>query len=165
MNLQQLVLHSTGTGPSGFESNEEDPFVTETGLYVVTVTGLNGCEASAEAIVIAGDPDDCEPDTKIKIGDKVWDDTNQNGIQDEGENGMPNVLVVLHYCDSTIVDSMITDSIGCYIFEDVADSSYFLTFELPSGYTFTLADNPSGGDSLDSDVVFLYGQYRIHRMF
>ena len=129
------------TGPNGFESSDEDPIVTAAGIYILTVKGLNGCEASAEAVVVAGNPEDCCPGVST-IGDRVWDDVNRNGLQDEGENGMPDVWVNLHYCDSTIVDSTLTDSLGVFSFEAVKDTSYFLTFELPSGYTFTLANNP-----------------------
>ncbi|RME56939.1 MAG: hypothetical protein D6790_14040, partial [Caldilineae bacterium] len=34
--------------------------------------------------------------TPASIGDRVWDDANGNGIQDAGENGIPNVTVKLY---------------------------------------------------------------------
>ncbi|HEX2616344.1 MAG TPA: hypothetical protein VHL57_02315, partial [Flavobacteriales bacterium] len=40
------------SGPNGFTSNEEDPMVTEGGTYLLTVTSINGCTASASAEVI-----------------------------------------------------------------------------------------------------------------
>lgn len=39
------------TGPGGFTSTEEDPIVSEAGIYLLTVTAPNGCSAQAAAIV------------------------------------------------------------------------------------------------------------------
>ncbi|MEK7257896.1 MAG: hypothetical protein AAB316_24270, partial [Bacteroidota bacterium] len=38
-------------GPNGFTSNLQDPFVSVPGNYILTVTGSNGCKATATAIV------------------------------------------------------------------------------------------------------------------
>ncbi len=46
---------STGfswTGPNNFISTLEDPMVSIDGVYTLTVTGLNGCTATAQAIVL-----------------------------------------------------------------------------------------------------------------
>ena len=39
------------TGPNGFTSTEQNPTVFEAGVYVLTVTGTNGCPSVAEAVV------------------------------------------------------------------------------------------------------------------
>ncbi|TVS07843.1 MAG: hypothetical protein EA424_29310, partial [Planctomycetaceae bacterium] len=41
------------------------------------------------------------PGGTATIGDRVWIDANANGIQDEGEVGMPDVTVRLYYAEST----------------------------------------------------------------
>lgn len=40
-------------GPNGFTSNQQNPAVTQGGTYTLTVTGVNGCTATATATVTA----------------------------------------------------------------------------------------------------------------
>ncbi len=54
---------------------------------------------------------------RIEVGDYVWLDSNQNGIQDSSENGIGNVYIEL-YCDNTLVDYTYTDSNGNYSFNN-----------------------------------------------
>ncbi|MEQ1923371.1 MAG: SdrD B-like domain-containing protein, partial [Pyrinomonadaceae bacterium] len=51
----------------------------------------------------------------IEIGNRVWRDLNNNGVQDGGENGIPNVTVRL-YSGSTAVGTAVTDANGEYYF-------------------------------------------------
>jgi gliding motility-associated-like protein len=39
-------------GPAGYSSNEQNPVITQTGTYLLTVTGPNGCSASDPATVV-----------------------------------------------------------------------------------------------------------------
>jgi hypothetical protein len=57
------------------------------------------------------------------IGDYVWDDINQNGKQDAGEPGMPNILVKLYDEVGGLVDATVTNSQGLYKFENVSASN------------------------------------------
>jgi hypothetical protein len=45
-----------------------------------------------------------------KLGDRVWNDLDADGIQDPGEPGIEGVLVQLRNSSGTIVDSTITDA-------------------------------------------------------
>ncbi|HMP71902.1 MAG TPA: SdrD B-like domain-containing protein [Kiritimatiellia bacterium] len=82
----------------------------------------------------------------------AWNDLNVNGIQDVGEPGISNVVVQLfEFPSSNIVEGVVTDADGIYIFTDVANGSYFLRFFPPS--TFSITTNNAGGDpTLDSDI-------------
>ncbi len=51
----------------------------------------------------------------IEIGNRVWQDSNGNGVQDPGENGIAGVTVRL-YQGSTLVGTAVTDSNGEYYF-------------------------------------------------
>ncbi len=51
----------------------------------------------------------------IEIGDRVWLDTNDNGIQDPGEPGIADVTIDL-YQGSTLVGTTETDANGNYLF-------------------------------------------------
>ncbi len=102
------------------------------------------------------------------IGDFVWNDANANGLQDETELGIEGVVVKLFEMktadastatdsDSTLVDLLMTDSKGLYIFEDVPAGYYFVEFtNLPKDFEFT---EPNMGDhELDSDAIVATGR-------
>lgn len=88
----------------------------------------------------------------IRIGDFVWNDLNQNGLQDSGETGMPNIIVqLLNGADESLVASTNTDPLGMYEFTNVPTGSYKLHFILPPNFQFTLA-NQGSDDAIDSDA-------------
>ncbi len=93
------------------------------------------------------------PPVKATIGDFVWEDLNQNGIQDSGEVGLGGINVRLISCDDTLMEdrTTISDADGMYIFHDVDPGNYRLFFVLPDGYSFSPMD-ASINDSIDSDV-------------
>ncbi|NNC75740.1 MAG: hypothetical protein HKN93_09555, partial [Acidimicrobiia bacterium] len=84
------------------------------------------------------------------IGDRVWFDTDQDGVQDAGELGLPGVRVTLH--DETLapITSTTTDSDGLYLFDDLRAGTYHVSFELPTGFVFSPQN--AAGDEVDSDV-------------
>ncbi|ELK4585192.1 carboxypeptidase regulatory-like domain-containing protein [Staphylococcus pseudintermedius] len=87
-----------------------------------------------------------------KVGDKVWDDLNKDGIQDDNEPGISNVKVTLKDADGNVVDTRTTDANGNYLFENVKEGDYTIEFETPEGYTPTVtgqgtSDNDSNGTS------------------
>jgi uncharacterized repeat protein (TIGR01451 family) len=88
------------------------------------------------------------------IGGRAWVDLNKNGLQDSGEPGLQWVTVELYDCDGVKKDWKMTDADGKYLFENVAEGSYFVKFYLidnNSVFTFT-AMNVGGDDAIDSDV-------------
>jgi hypothetical protein len=84
------------------------------------------------------------------IGDYVWEDLNENGLQDGDEAGFPGILVELYRTDNSLVASMMTDGNGFYLFTDLAPGDYYLKFYPYPGVAFTAQD--AGDDSLDSDA-------------
>lgn len=90
-----------------------------------------------------------------RIGDRVWEDSNGNGIQDTGESGLPNVTVEL-YQGNTLVTSTSTDASGIYTFT-VAPGDYSVKFIAPMGYVFT-QPNQGGDDTADSDADPVTGE-------
>lgn len=99
----------------------------------------------------------CEWFSYASIGNKVWNDADQDGIQDEGEPGMANVTVFLYNCSDVVIDTTLTDANGNYSFSGLTPGSYYVKFVAPSGYSFTVKDAGSN-DSLDSDVDVLTGK-------
>jgi hypothetical protein len=93
--------------------------------------------------------------TAPAIGDRVWYDTDMDGIQGDSVNepGIAGVTVDLFTCDSipAMVAQTVTDETGFYAFDSLAAGSYFLVFTGPEGYVLTLRDQGSD-DELDSDA-------------
>jgi hypothetical protein len=99
-----------------------------------------------------------------QIGDFVWFDSNNNGIQDVGEQGVPGVTVSLLNASNTVVATTVTDANGNYKFANLADATYSVQFSnLPAGFVFSPKDL-GGNDNLDSDpdpVTGITGTYTI----
>jgi uncharacterized repeat protein (TIGR01451 family) len=85
------------------------------------------------------------------IGDFVWVDTNQDGIQDAGEAGLAGVTVNLYDSADNLIATTTTDASGNYVFTDLASGDYYVEFVEPAGYSFTLQDQ-GADDTLDSDA-------------
>ena len=84
------------------------------------------------------------------IGDFVWYDDNNDGIQDALESGIDDVLVRLYNCSNLLVGTTSTTNGGKYKFTDLVPGDYYLEFIAPYGYTFSPQDQDS--DALDSDA-------------
>lgn len=90
------------------------------------------------------------------VGNFVWEDLDQDGIQDDGEPGVPDfpVKLVGEDLDGNPVSlSTTTDADGKYSFTGLASGSYKVIFDpngLTSNSTFTQQD-AGDDDTLDSD--------------
>ncbi len=86
------------------------------------------------------------------VGDRAWEDLNQNGLQDPGEPGIAGVtLLLLPPDEATPLDSVSTGANGEYLFSGLKPGSYRIEVLKPTGYTFTLQDQ-GADEALDSDV-------------
>jgi hypothetical protein len=93
------------------------------------------------------------PPPVASLGDYVWHDLNANGQQDNGEPGIPNVLVTL--LDSAGVSTgatQLTDSNGKYLFGNLTPGTYSVSFADLSGLGFTRTFADTGADTTDSDA-------------
>lgn len=93
---------------------------------------------------------------KASLGDKVFYDANNDGIQDPGEAGVPGVTVYLYDATgTTILDSTTTDALGNYVFNDLDAGDYVVGFEpssLPPGFVFSPQNAPGSDSTNDSDA-------------
>ncbi len=133
-------------GPDPALDNDFDPLTAATVLFHLPQGTYD--EARDGGLIFLDEPAD--------IGDFVWEDLNQNGLQDSGEPGWANVPVRLFKIPSGIpYASTLTDAAGKYLFVGVPPGKYILEFGLfafPNGYVFTTPD--AGNDeALDSDVL------------
>lgn len=94
----------------------------------------------------------------VSVGDKLWDDQDNDGIQDATEPGYSGIIV--HLLDGSdapisvggvpVTDT--TDTNGNYLFEKLQPGTYKVKFELPAGYMFAKKNVVSGTAATDSDV-------------
>ncbi len=90
------------------------------------------------------------------LGDYLWEDRNQNGIQDEpADAGINGQNVFLLDCDLSQVAVTVTaddaaGNPGYYLFDNLAPGCYVVEFTKPAGFVFT--DPNVGDDALDSDA-------------
>jgi SdrD B-like domain len=85
------------------------------------------------------------------VGDFVWVDGDQDGIQDPGEPRLGGVQVVLYDHLGNTVGSTTTDPSGLYAFSCLAPGDYSIGFQLPRDFVFT-RQNQGSDDSRDSDA-------------
>ena len=92
------------------------------------------------------------------LGDRVWRDDDQDGVQDAGEPGVAGITISLFNSGGTLIGTTVTDAYGYYLFDNLTPSTYTLGFTLPANYTFTTqtntVDNTDGvaTKALGSDV-------------
>jgi hypothetical protein len=89
------------------------------------------------------------------LGDRIWYDTNANGIQDTGENGVAGVSLSLMDGNQNVVSTTVTDGNGYYRFDNLTPGDYQVNIDestLPAGYEFTTS-NQGGDDAKDSDII------------
>jgi len=93
---------------------------------------------------------------KASLGSLIWEDTNGNGVKNDGEPGIEGVLVELFSLSGEKIFSTISDEKGLYSFPAVRKGSYYLAFNVPPGY---IATQPFAGSdpNLDSDVDGSFG--------
>lgn len=94
-----------------------------------------------------------QPSTKASLGNMVWNDLNNNGVQDAGEPGVDGVTVTLYNSGGTAIATTKTDAFGNYVFNNLTAGTYSVGFSgLPSGYSLVTANTGgTAGDSTDSD--------------
>ncbi len=164
--------------------------------YVLTFNDLGGDDAedsdadraTGQSHVVSLDPGEHDPTIDAgfipgavnEIGDYTWIDTDRDGVQDAGEDGIDGVIVdligpgpdgIFGTADDVVLattttgDDPSTPAVeeGWYEFTGLPDGEYVVEFRLDptnpdhDGYDFTFADQ-GGDDAADSDADRLTGQ-------
>ncbi|QLH47882.1 MAG: carboxypeptidase regulatory-like domain-containing protein [Bacteroidota bacterium] len=141
-----MRLHRQIEGGNDATDNDPDLITYKT---PATVLGTGEVNLTLDAGII----ENAGRNNLGSLGDRVWYDDNQNGIQDVGENGVVGVTVSLYQADGiTLINAKTTDALGNYIFTGLPAGSYVVGFSnIPGGYTFTTA-NQGSDDELDADA-------------
>jgi hypothetical protein len=141
-----VVNASGGTGPYSYLWSNGQSNATATNLskgnYSVTVTDSNGCITSGSITLNA----------RAVIGDWVWKDSNQNGIQDLNEAGLEGVAISINGIQSNgnvYTNTTTSGPNGFYEFDELDPGVYEIGFTAPNDLigTQALAGNNTGKDS------------------
>jgi hypothetical protein len=86
------------------------------------------------------------------LGDFVWDDFDEDGVQDAGEPGLAGITVQLWNSGmSMLIEATTTSGQGNYQLTTPEPGSYRIRVVAPAGYLFSPKD-VGGNDLLDSDT-------------
>ncbi|MBK8952960.1 MAG: carboxypeptidase regulatory-like domain-containing protein [Chitinophagaceae bacterium] len=85
------------------------------------------------------------------LGNFVWRDLNNNGLQDAGEPGISGITVTLTNPDGS-TESTTTNATGAYQFTNLIPGTYSVAFGTPAGY-IPATSNAGSNDAIDSDPV------------
>jgi len=113
-----LVSVTTGSGPLTTYKNTFDPDGNLDSKSFVTLT---------QAAPINLDQDFGYAPATGQIGDTIFNDTNGNGVQDNGETGIQNVTVTIKNALTNATQTTTTDASGHYLFQNLAAGSYTVT--------------------------------------
>ncbi|MEJ8857682.1 SdrD B-like domain-containing protein [Variovorax robiniae] len=158
---QGTAFTTANFGNNGYDTLDSDANQTTGRTDTITLaTGQNRTDVDAGLVDKLG-----------SLGDRVWFDTNRNGIQDPGEAGMANVLVRLNTvgadgvagtADDVYVNQVFTDANGYYKFTNLAAGNYGVQVYGynwgvdPTTQVFTKADAGTN-DAVDSDITRITG--------
>ncbi|WML86420.1 IPTL-CTERM sorting domain-containing protein [Thiothrix subterranea] len=94
------------------------------------------------------------PPTPMSVGDTVWIDADENGLQGKDELPLVGAVVTLLNKDGNpvkdlagnTVDYLQTDASGKYLFSNLPEGEYIVRVQAPDGYAVT-----QGGAAVDTD--------------
>ncbi len=154
--LTNYIFTGQNTDASGINGANNSDVNPITGKTTTVILGANG---DKNLNVDAGiyQP---TPNTAI-IGDKVWFDSDLDGVQDATETGVSGVTVTLYNNAGVPVATTITDANGNYSFTNVATMpggvNYSVGFTAPLGTTFTVQAGTIN-NTTNSDVNVITGK-------
>ncbi|MBK9992830.1 MAG: DUF11 domain-containing protein [Saprospiraceae bacterium] len=123
------------------------------------VTHANGINTTNKITVLSGvEIKDINAgyQNQFIVGNFVWLDSNQNGIQDTGEKPVEGVKVMAVNPAGTMVSESITGSDGIYHLDGICEGDYYIKFKPLAMYSFTRPNMTN--EDLDSDVSGANGE-------
>lgn len=153
-NIGTLILKVDGVIRQTFNPSFNSPTsFNVTGLVADGLSHSISAEFSSEDCSFSttfNSPEPCGPRTGT-VGDFVWNDSNGNGVQDFGEQGIKNIRILLiNITTGEIQGDTTTDNSGMYLFDKVPTGQYYIKVFTPTGYLVT---SPNiGSDDSDSDI-------------
>lgn len=110
------------------------------------------------------------PGGNAAIGDYVWIDNNNNGIQDADEPGVPNIMVVLYDSALNTIATRYTDSKGHYRFDKIdvpaeGEKAFLVGFyNVPPNFAYTAEVTDSMLQEVNSKLNPISGRTKIFHL-
>ncbi len=130
-------------------------------LFIIEQSGSDtqvlNSDGKTSTIILTSGQTTCDGTLKAglylpaSLGDFVWHDKNNNGIQDSGEEGIADVTVTL-YKSGVAISTATTLADGKYQFTDLAPGSYSVAFTKPAGYDSFSPKDQGGDKAVDSNA-------------
>ncbi len=89
---------------------------------------------------------------RAKLGNFVFEDLNQNGIQDEGEPGIAGAKVNLYDSNGNFLGTAQANTDGFYEFSDLTPGNYRVEFIQPDGFDGVSPFQVGGNSEINSDA-------------
>ncbi|GGY14153.1 hypothetical protein GJV26_00860 [Massilia dura] len=143
------VQFDTSALPSGYVVTKQDAGSNDAVDSDVDANGL-----SHKVTLVSGENNtsiDAGIADAATIGDRVWLDTDADGIQDTGEAGVANVAMTLTDAKGNVVATTTTDASGNYKFS-VAAGTYSVSMKTPDGYNITKQYATTSGADSNADA-------------
>ncbi|HEX8606536.1 MAG TPA: SdrD B-like domain-containing protein, partial [Pseudoduganella sp.] len=143
------VQFDTSALPSGYVITKQDAGSDDARDSDVDATGL-----SQKVTLVSGENNtsvDAGVAQAATIGDRVWLDTDADGIQDSNEAGVANVTMTLKDSKGNVVATTTTDDCGNYKFS-VAAGTYSVSMKTPDGYAVTKQYATTSGIDSNADA-------------
>jgi protocatechuate 3,4-dioxygenase beta subunit len=147
--------------------SDVDPNTNRTGSYTINTAVPATKDIRTVDAGIVSTPNN--QNSKGSIGDRVWNDINNNGQQDVGEPGVAGLMVTLYSgpgtdgiwgnSDDLVYATTTTDGLGNYIFTNLPAGSYQVGFSKPPGYNYGIPN--TGNDNTDSDADITTGRSQV----
>jgi gliding motility-associated-like protein len=92
----------------------------------------------------------------LTLGNLIFEDTNNNGVKDPNELGVPNIPVELknigldgikNTADDQVLATQSTNSNGNYLFTNIGVGVYYVKFTLPTGYLSSTGEGANDRDT------------------
>lgn len=137
-------LKDSDINPTGLDAGFTDIYTFASNL--ISITSIDA------GIIKFRTPTPTRTPTPINLGNFVWRDLNGNGNQDAGEPGAPGVTLQLwNEAKTQLIASTVSNANGNYSLIAPVPGNYRIRVLLPSGASFTLA-NQGLSDTSDSDI-------------
>ena len=116
-----------------------------------TISIANSASVNSQSV---DDPIDLEVEQPVygRIGDYVWWDRDEDGIQDGGEPGFPGATVRLYDGDGDLIEETTTDDDGMYLFTGLLPGDYQLEFSFPDDWDLLISPQNADGQGLRGAV-------------
>lgn len=143
-----LLSDDISTIPNiGFIESIDSDFTDENGPGTSTLFQIANLEEKSGVDLGIG--------KRTSVTGQVWNDTNNDGQNNNQESGHAGVEVKIESLTGDLIRYTTTDDSGVYTFSEMPSFMYKITFTAPAGNSFTLQN--IGDNSSDSDVDQLLG--------